>query len=237
MTSGRDMPGPPAWLMLRDEMVGFARSRVMLVLWIVLPLVTTLGYVLLPDRAVDSMMPGAQMSATDFMALMISSVAGTVAALLVGVDIVSERNRKVYDLFVIRPIRREVILWAKFVAVTVSVSVACIVALALGLTVDAVRGAPVGGDTIVAALDGLGSLVAVIALSAGVGVFFGVVSRSILVAVILILYLGQNLAVVPMLPVWLGVLPDRFWLIMAISAALTLVMVWLGGVIFRRAEL
>ncbi len=231
------MPPPPAWLMLRDEMVGFARSRVMLVLWIVLPLATTAGYLLLPDRAVGSMMPGAQMSATDFMALMISSVAGTVAALLVGVNIVSERNRKVYDLFVIRPIRREVILWAKFVAVTVSVSVACIVALALGLTVDAVRGAPVGGDTIVAALDGLGSLVAVIALSAGVGVFFGVVSRSILVAVILILYLGQNLAVVPMLPVWLGVLPDRFWLFMAISAALTLLMVWLGGVIFRRSEL
>jgi ABC-type transport system involved in multi-copper enzyme maturation permease subunit len=231
------MPGPPTWLMLRDEMVGFARSRVMLVLWIVLPLVTTVGYLVLPDRAVDSMMPGAQLGATDFMALMISSVAGTVAALLVGVDIVSERNRKVYDLFVIRPIRREVILWAKFIAVTISVSVACIVALALGLTVDAVRGAPVGGDTILAALDSLGSLVAVIALSAGVGVFFGVVSRSILVAVILILYLGQNLAVVPMLPVWLGVLPDRFWLFMAISAALTLVMVWLGGVIFRRSEL
>jgi ABC-type transport system involved in multi-copper enzyme maturation permease subunit len=223
--------------MLRDEMVGFARSRVMLVLWIVLPLVTSVGYLLLPDRAVDSLMPGSKMGASDFMAMMISSVAGTVAALLVGVDIVSERNRKVYDLFVIRPIRREVILWAKFVAVTVSVSVACIVALALGLTVDAVRGATVGADTIVAALDSLGSLVAVIALSAGVGVFFGVVSRSILVAVILILYLGQNLSILPMLPVWLGVLPDRFWLIMTTSAALTLAMVWLGGVIFRRSEL
>ncbi len=231
------MPGPAAWLLLRDEMVGFARSRVMLVLWIVLPLVTTVGYLLLPDRAVDSLMPGRQMGATDFMTMMISSVAGTVAALLVGVDIVSERNRKVYDLLVIRPIRREVILWAKFIAVTVCVSVACIVALALGLTVDAVRGAPVGGATIVAALDGLGSLVAVIALSAAVGVFFGVISRSILVAVILILYLGQNLAIVPMLPVYLGVLPDRFWLFMTITAVLTVAQVWLAGVIFRRSEL
>lgn len=234
----RDLPPPTAWLLLRDEMIGFARSRVMLVLWIVLPLVTTAGYLLLPDRAVESLGMGAgQLSATDFMALMISSVAGTVAALLVGVDIVSERNRKVYDLFVIRPIRREVILWAKFAAVTVSVSVACIVSIALGLAVDAARGATVGGDTVVAALDGLGSLVAVIALSAAVGVFFGVVSRSILVAVILILYLGQNLALVPMLPVYLGILPHRFWFIMAITGALTLLLVWLGGVLFRRSEL
>jgi ABC-2 type transport system permease protein len=236
MPRRRETPGPAGLMLLRDELVGFARSRVMLVLWIVLPVITILGYLLLP-----AMLAGATgrepLSATAFMTLIMSSVAGTVAALLVGVDIVSERNRKVYDLFVIRPLRRELILWAKFLAVWGSVSIACVVSVALGLAVDAVRGTPVTGAIVADALHGLASLVGVIALSSAVGVFFGVVSRSILVAAILILYLGQNLAVVPMLPVYLGILPGRFWLIMLITAALVGVLMWLAGLLFRRSEL
>jgi len=57
-----------------------------------------------------------------------------------------------------------------------------------------------------------------------------------LVAVILILYVGQNLAIVPMLPSYLGILPDHFWLVMLISAALTGLLVWGSGVMFRRTE-
>jgi ABC-type transport system involved in multi-copper enzyme maturation permease subunit len=235
LTRGRETPGSPGLMLLRDELVGFARSRVMLVLWIVLPALTILGYLLLPAMLAGATGRG-QLSATAFMALIMSSVAGTVAALLVGVDIVSERNRKVYDLFVIRPLRRELILWAKFGAVTISVSIACIVSLSLGLALDAALGTPVTSAIVADALHGLASMVGVIALSAAVGVFFGMVTRSILVAVILILYIGQNLAFVPMLPAFLG-LPDRFWLMMAITAALVAVIMWLAGVLFRRSEL
>ena len=235
MTRGRETPGSPGLMLLRDELAGFARSRVMLVLWIVLPALTILGYLLLPAMLAGATGRG-QLSATAFMALIMSSVAGTVAALLVGVDIVSERNRKVYDLFVIRPLRRELILWAKFGAVTISVSIACIVSLSLGLALDAALGTPVTGAIVADALHGLASMVGVIALSAAVGVFFGMVTRSILVAVILILYIGQNLAFVPMLPAFLG-LPDRFWLMMVITAALVAVIMWLAGVLFRRSEL
>ena len=81
------------------------------------------------------------------------------------------------------------------------------------------------------------SLVGVVALSCSVGVVFGVMSRTVLVAVILILYIGQNLTIVPMLPVYLGWLPNQFWLVMLITAVLTGLLVLGACVMFRRAEL
>jgi hypothetical protein len=76
----------------------------------------------------------------------------------------------------------------------------------------------------------------VIALSATVGVLFGVIAKTILVAVILILYVGQNLAILPMLPMYLGLLPNQFWLVMLISGVLAAVLLWASGVLFRRTE-
>ena len=131
----------PTRLMLRDELIGFAKSKVMLVLWVVLPIVAMAGYLLLPDEITNARSMGG-LSATAFVGFLMSSVAGTVAALMVAVDIVSERNRKVYELFVIRPIRREVIIWSKFLAVFTCVTVACLVSLGLGIAVDAIRGSP-----------------------------------------------------------------------------------------------
>jgi ABC-type transport system involved in multi-copper enzyme maturation permease subunit len=171
-----------------------------------------------------------------FMSLVESSVAGTVAALMVAVDIVSEKNRKVYELYVIRPIKRHAIIVAKFVAVFACVAVACLVSLLLGIGVDWIRGEPLSGPMIYDAFKALVSLTAVIGLSAGVGVFFGVTSKTILVAVILILYVGQNLAVVPMLPMYLGILPQQFWIFMLISAALVAVLLWASAALFKRSE-
>jgi len=36
---------------------------------------------------------------------------------------------------------------------------------------------------------------------------------------------------------YLGVLPDLFWVFMAVTAVLVAVVLWLAGVLFRRAEL
>ncbi|HWO23959.1 MAG TPA: ABC transporter permease subunit [Kofleriaceae bacterium] len=223
------------WLLVRDELAGFAKSKVMLVLWVLLPVMAIVGYLALPLNPVVGA-SGFKLSATAFMAFLMSSLAGTVAALMVAVDIISEKNRKVYELFVIRPIRREALIWAKFIAVFGCVTVACMVALALGIAVDWVRGQPVSGEMLSDILRSVVSLIGVIALSAGVGAFFGVVSKTILVAVILILYVGQNLAIVPMLPVYLGILPQYFWVVMLASAALAALVVWGSGFLFRRTE-
>lgn len=229
------MPPSPTRLLVRDELIGFARSKVMLVLWVILPCIAVAGFLLLPVRAFG----GARgyLTATMFMSLLESSVAGTVAALMIGVDIVSERNRNVYTLLVIRPIRREAIIIAKFLAVFGCVAVACIVSLLLGIAVDAARGVPPTAASLYDTGKALVSMTAVIGMSTAAGALFGVLARSILVAVILVLYVGQNITIVPMLPTYLGVLPDRFWLFMVISFALVAILLWLAGRAFRRAQL
>jgi len=221
--------------LLRDELRGFAKSKVMLVLWILMPGIALAGFLLLRDRPMLQMSTG-KISAMAFMSLIESSIAGTVAALMVAVDIVSERNNNVYVLFVIRPIRRETIVWAKFIAVCVCVIVACTIALAIGLAVDAIEGRAITGALL---YDGLKSLTAmghVIALACAGGVLCGVLARTTLVAVILVLYVGQNFTIVPQLPAYLGVMQEQFWLMMAISSALVVVVVWLAGVVFRRSQ-
>jgi hypothetical protein len=222
----------PTMLIVRDELVGFAKSKVMLVLWVVLPALGVLGYFVLPSQLKSGM--GRMLSASAFMALIESSIAGTVAALMVAVDIVSEKNRKVYDLYVIRPIPRRAIILAKFIAVFACVTIACLVSMGAGIAVDAIRGQPV---YLAETVKPFTSLVCVIALSASVGVFFGVTSKTILVAVILILYVGQNLAIVPMLPMYFGILPNSFWMFIAISVALVALVLWASVGLFKRSEL
>jgi hypothetical protein len=39
-----------------------------------------------------------------------------------------------------------------------------------------------------------------------------------------------------MLPVYLGVLPEHFWIVMAITTLLVLAVLWGAALLFRRAE-
>jgi ABC-type transport system involved in multi-copper enzyme maturation permease subunit len=226
----------PTLRLVKDELYGFAKSKVMLVLWVILPLIAIAGYLLLRGNEKIGMDPDAKMSASVFMSLILSSLSGTVAALMVAVDLVSERQRKVFELFIIRPIRREAIIWSKFIAVFLVVTMACILSMALGIAIDTIRGDAFTSAMAYDTLKGMAQLVSVIGLSAAVGVICGVLARSILVAVLLILYGGQNLTIVPMLPTYLGVLPDQFWVFQAISLILILVLTFLASLAFRRSQ-
>lgn len=227
----------PTLRLVSDELMGFAKSKVMIVLWVLLPVLAIGGYLLIPtDALLGGDTGGPKLSATAFMGFLMSSIAGTVAALMVAVDIISEKNRNVYVLFVIRPIRPEAIIFAKFIAVFACVTIACVVSLALGMTIDAIRGTPITGPMLYDAFKVVLSLIGVIALSATVGCLFGVIAKTILVAVILILYVGQNLAIVPMLPMYLGLVPNAFWIFMLISAALVALLLWASAALFRRTE-
>src|SRR5260221_4721672 len=126
------------------------------------------------------------------MRLVASSLAGTIAALLAAVDLVSEKNRNVYVLFVIRPIRREAIIIAKFIAVCGCVTIACVFAIVIGFLIDAGRGESITSARLHDAGKAVISMVEVIAMSAAVGVPFGVMALSILVAVVLVVDLCQH---------------------------------------------
>jgi len=73
-------------------------------------------------------------------------------------------------------------------------------------------------------------------MSAAVGVLFGVLTKTILLAVILILYVGQNLTLIPMLPMYFGLLPNHFWIVMLISGLLAALLLWASAALFRRTQ-
>lgn len=222
-------------LLLRDELVGFARSRVMLVLWVVLPIAATIGYAVVPGDLVGSRGSDG-MTATAFMSMLMSSIAGLVAAMMTAVDLVTERNRRVYDLLLVRPIRREAIVWAKFFAVFTSVTMACVVSLAFGLLIDTARGDPPAAATVPQLVKSVMTLIVVIAMSTGVGASLGVAARTPLLAVILVLYVGQWFTIIPMLPSYLGVGADWFWAVMLVSVGIAAGLVVSAGGYFARNE-
>lgn len=229
------MATSPTMRLVKDELYGFAKSKVMIVLWVILPLIAIAGYLLFKGN--DKLgRPEQDMTAAIFMSYLLSSLSGTIAGLMVAVDIVSERQRKVFELFIIRPMKREAIIYSKFIAVFLVVTAACILSMALGIAVDTIQGEPISRGLNYQAVKGLAQLVSVIGLSAAVGVGVGVISRTILVAVLIILYGGQNLTIVPLLPTILGVLPDQFWVFQAVSLILIVLLVWVSAWGFRRSQ-
>lgn len=214
-------------LLFRDELNGFYRSRVMLFLWVGMPALSVLLYLLSPNTGT--------IPVAVFTALLVGSIGGTLASAMLAVSIISERERHVYDLFVIRPVKRRDILLSKFLAVYGCIVVAGLLALALGVLADYLvtglsRGIDFGG------LDAsMIILLSMLAVSCSAGILIGIVSPSVLVGVILVLYGGNQLSAVVLLPVLLLVTAVWFPLVPGalLSAFLLLVSVW----VFNRRQL
>jgi hypothetical protein len=134
--------------------------------------------------------------------------------------------------------RRDSIIWSKFFALFACVSIACIIAIGVGLAVDLARGRVPTGEALHDLAKSLATLAGVLALSAATGIFFGVLSRnSIVAAVVLVFLLVQYIQILPLLPGLLNVFPDQFWIVMLVSFALAGLFVHAAAVMFRRAEL
>ncbi len=214
-------------LLFRDELNGFYRSKVMLALWVGLPALSVLLYILSPNTGT--------IPVAVFTSLLVGSLGGTLSAAMLAVSIINERERHVYDLFVIRPVKRRDILLAKFLAVYGCVVVAGLLALALGVLADQlVTGLARGID-----FHGLESstliLLSMLAVSCSVGILIGIVSPSVLVGVILVLYGGNQLSAVVILPVLVYV--TDIWFPLLPGAAISAVLLVASTVVFNRRQL
>jgi len=193
-------------------MNGFYRSKVMLVLFIGMPLVALLLYFLNPD--LEGMPLGA------FTAVMISSMAGLLASTTLSVNIINERSTGVYDLFLVRPVKRSHLLVSKFVAVISCVTIAAALALLLANGYDwLVRG--------VVEMSSLGEpmmvTITMACVSCAVAVLVGILVNSVLVGVILTIYGGNQVSAV----IALMSLQD----IISIEAATTIGLITAGAVL------
>jgi ABC-type transport system involved in multi-copper enzyme maturation permease subunit len=182
-------------LLFRDELSGFYRSKVMIFLWAGLPLMAILLKLWSPDLQ-------GEIPFTTFTALMIASIGGTLVSVMLAVSIVNEKGKGVYDLFLIRPIRRRDLLISKFLAVFLCVVAASIIAMSVGIGLDfMMNGSLPPMDSMI---DSLVISIAIMAVASSVGVLIGVVSPSVLVGAILVIYGGAQVSSMSALPSLMG---------------------------------
>lgn len=186
-------------LLYVDELRGFYKSKVMLFLWIGLPIISVLF------RFVQYGTTGQTISFTVVSALVISSLAGTLAAVMLTVSIINEKNRHVYELFLIRPLKRREIILAKFLSVYTCVAIASFIAVFFGIGTDYLT----TGALSTAALNNLGQSLAIslsmVAVACAAGVLIGVAAPSVLVGAILVIYGGNQISVLPLVPTLLNI--------------------------------
>jgi len=214
-------------LLFKDELNGFYRSKVMLVLWIGLPVLSVLIYALGAG--------GQGVSVAVLSSIVVSTLGGALASAMLAISLINERERHVYDLFVIRPVKRRDILFSKFLAVYLCIAIAGLLAIALGVVADftltglskAINFGSLGESLVI--------LFSMMAVSCSVGILIGTVSPSVLVGVILVLYGGNQLAAIAVLPVLL--LFSAAWFPPVVAAGITAVVLLASVIVFNRREI
>jgi ABC-2 type transport system permease protein len=181
-------------LLFVDELRGFYKSKVMVFLWIGLPIITLLF------RFISAGSSAQNISFTLISALIVSSIGGTLASVMLAVFIINEKNRHVYDLFLIRPLKRRDIILAKFFSVYICVAIASFSAIFAGMMTDYVTTGALSTVVLSNVGQSLVTSLSMIAVSCAAGVLIGVASPSVLVGTILVIYGGNQISVIPLIP-------------------------------------
>lgn len=179
-------------ILFKDELKGFYKSNVMVILWIGLPILAILVYFWSPETSDE--LPFSVLVAT-----MISSLGGTLAAIMITVHLIHEKSRHVYDLFLVRPVKRSEILLSKFLAVFICVAIACLLSLLLGLIIDFVQIGSIPGAVIKSSLEAFYLSLFTIASTCAAGVLIGVLAPGVLVGIILIIFVMNNITSIALL--------------------------------------
>ncbi len=216
-------------LLFVDELRGFYKSKVMIFLWIGLPVIALLF------RFISVGNTGQELSFTVISALLVSSIGGTLASVMLAVFLINEKNRRVYDLFLIRPLKRRDILLAKFFSVYVCVAIASCIAVLVGAIVDYATTGSFSTTILSNAGQSLATSLSMIAVSCSAGVLIGVASPSILVGAILVIYGGNQISVIPLVPTLLN-LPNAEVYTMLLAGAVALCLLVAAVALFNRKQ-
>lgn len=216
-------------LLYFDELKGFYKSKVMLFLWVGLPLVAVLF------RFIQYNPSGQTISFTVISALVVSSLAGTLAAVMLAVSIINEKNRHVYELFLIRPLKRRDIVLAKFLSVYTCVAVASLIAVAVGVAADYLTANALPATILNDTAQNLAISLSMVAVSCSAGVLIGVGSPSVLVGAILVIYGGNQISVIPLVPTMLN-LPEASLFTVVLAAAVAASLLVGAVALFERKQ-
>ncbi len=216
-------------LLFVDELRGFYKSKVMIFLWVGLPLIALLF------RFVSAGTSGQEIPFTLVSSIVVSSLAGTLASVMLAVFIVNEKNRHVYDLFLIRPLKRRDIILAKFFAVYTCVAIAAFIAVLAGIVTDYATTGTLTSTALTDAGQSLAASLSMIAVSCAAGTLIGVASPSVLVGAILVIYGGNQISVIPLIPTILN-LPEATVFTIVIAGAVAAGLLAAAVALFNRKQ-
>jgi ABC-2 type transport system permease protein len=200
----------------------------MLVLWVGMPVVVLVIHALQPNLQ-------GQMSLTVFSTFIVSSVSSTISAVMLAVGIIHEKSRGVYWLFLVRPVKRRSILLARFFAVFTCILVAAAITLAVGMAYDWLRGNAPDRAVLVEVVKSAVTAIATIGITSTAGILIGILSPSVIVGAILVIYGANQLSVLGFLPILLGLEPA--WLYsLAIGVPLSVLLLSLSVALFNRKQ-
>jgi ABC-2 type transport system permease protein len=200
-------------LLFVDDLRGFYKSKVMIFLWIGLPIIALLF------RFVSESSSGQSIPFTLVSSIVVSSLAGTLASVMLAVFIINEKNRHVYELFLIRPLKRRDIILAKFFSVYTCVAIASGIAVLAGMITDYATTGTLSMTILNNAGQSLATSLSMIAVSCAAGVLIGVASPSVLVGAILVIYGGNQISVIPLVPTLLNLQEATVFTIVLAGAA------------------
>jgi ABC-2 type transport system permease protein len=215
-------------LLFKDELLGFYKSKVMIFLWIGLPVLAILFHLWAPDT-------GPELTFTMLSTLLVSSIGGTLASVMLAVTIINEKTNRVYDLFLIRPLKRWNILLSKFFAVYLCLVIASTLALLFGMAIDIFSTGLPSDAVMNSSLQSLALSLSMIILSSAIGVLIGVGSPSVLVGAILVIYGGNQLSIMPLLPSLLPV-PNPVFITILIGVVISCVLLGIAIFLFNRKQ-
>lgn len=215
-------------LLYVDELKGFVKSRVILALWVGLPLLAILMHAWSPS--LEGNMP-----MSTFTALVVGSISGTLASAMLAVSIIHEKSRHVYELFLIRPMERRDIVLAKFLAVYSCLVIASVLTIGTGFVVDYGKVGAIPSPLISGTLESLGLSLSMTAIASAVGVLIGVMATSVLLGVILVIYGGNQVVSLVMLP-FLTDFAGRSLLTILMGGVLVAAILYVAVLIFNRKQ-
>ena len=215
-------------LLFKDELKGFYKSKVMIFLWAGLPLLTVLLHILTPDTGED-------IPFTILSALLVSSIGGTLASAMLAVSIIHDKTVHAYDLFLIRPIKRWNLIISKFLAVYVCITIASILALILGIIIDYFVSGVTSEVILHGALESIVVSLSMMAIASAAGIVIGVISPSVLLGVILVIYGGNQISIIPIIPS-IANMPNSVVFTIILGATITGVLLSIAIILFNKKQ-
>jgi len=220
-----------------DELRGYAKSKLMIILFIGLPVLAVLISLLTGNYQ--------DFPETYLNTVLATSFAGALGSIMIGTSITTEQNKNVYDLYLIRPVSRTNIILAKYIAVYCCLVFAVFLAIFVGSIIDYARGTQINEAFAKLTHDAIVTVFFAVAITCSFGTLFGIVMKSVAASALLSLYVGnQTSAVLTLLiPIITNLMAqkrtlpfDPLSLTMVIGAAVAIAILIVALVVFNKKQ-